>query len=317
MVECSIDSVEFLNAEQHQLISFVAACNGQAYKPTVTEVDAWWRSPTPRPAKYRTERVEQPQFTRTSTELLQQIRDDPATISPLTTIMQKALASLNKTYDPAFTAALRASDTRQVLVEDAETPLDHLCRLGWLDRTESDEGARLAVSAIGRALLRDADQADSDAPDVELATVQLDANDPLAYPQLVGMLASAGPGVLVDPYLGLEEFHDLVRQTQIKRFLISDSPRSKRKRVAIATLLGRSPELRDVDVRTSGEVHDRYVLTDAGPVMSLGTSVRGVGGRTTTMLLLLPEEVMPDLQTKYQSIWERGTPLALVDASGS
>lgn len=83
----------------------------------------------------------------------------------------------------------------------AETVIGRLIRLAWLSEAAAPGGSEpgLRLTDLGRALLRDVMTGDED--DEDVSVVVLGLSDPLAYPILVGQLAAAGPGLLVDPYL--------------------------------------------------------------------------------------------------------------------
>jgi hypothetical protein len=194
---------------------------------------------------------------------------------------------------------------RGALLKEPEPATAHLARLGWLEiRGEGDQGV-LSLTDLGRALLRGAERAEIAEP--RLSVVVFKADNPLAYPQMVGHLAGLGDGILVDPFLGVEQLHELVLRTQLSRFLISDRPSAARKRAAIGTYLRGSGTARPVEVRAASGFHDRVVLGAKGS-FTLGTSLNGVG-TTTTVLTPLPPAAADALRAETESIWSGATPL--------
>jgi hypothetical protein len=141
-------------------------------------------------------------------------------------------------------------------------------------------------------------------PDVSV--VVLESNDPLAYPLLVGQLAEAGEGLLVDPYLKLDSLHRIVVSTRLTRLLVSGKPGNRAEVAAMQTYLDSLSLPRHIEVRSSTELHDRYVLADDGDVLTLGTSLNGVG-RTTTVLMPMPSEARETMRVTYERIWDNGS----------
>ena len=78
---------------------------------------------------------------------------------------------------------------------------------------------------------------------------------PLAYPILVGQLAAAGPGLLVDPYLKLADLHTIVVSTQRTRLLVSGKTNNRGEVGAILACLGKGSLSRRVEVRSSTGLH--------------------------------------------------------------
>lgn len=94
--------------------------------------------------------------------------------------------------------------------------LAHLDRLGWIER---DAKRSYSVTLLGHALLR-AEASASD--DDDQPVMVLEAPDELAYSRVVGVIASCGDALIMDPYLGAEEFALISRHTTACRFLVGD-----------------------------------------------------------------------------------------------
>jgi len=190
----------------------------------------------------------------------------------------------------------------QKLVKPAETAIDHLIRLTWLEAASGvatdDPGLRL--TDLGRALLRDRDQ---DSPtDEGVSVVVLQAHDPLAYPILVGQLANAGAGLLADPYLKIDGLNRLVVSTQLTRVLVSGKSNNNGELSAMQTYLDSSSLPRPIEVRKSTELHDRVLLNEDGAVLTIGTSLNGIG-RTTTVMTPMPSPARQSLRAEYERLW--------------
>lgn len=200
----------------------------------------------------------------------------------------------------------RGTVTQRELVTPAETLIGHLVRLIWLEESDVgiDANPGLRVTDLGRALLRDAESGTEQGDDVSV--VILGREDPLAYPILVGQLASAGSGLLVDPYLEVTHLHRIVVSTQLTRVLVSGHARRRGEVEAMRAYLDSPSVARRLEVRSSTELHDRVLLADQGDVMTLGTSLNGVG-RKTTVLAPLPSPAREALRQEYDRLWMEAT----------
>lgn len=192
--------------------------------------------------------------------------------------------------------------TERELVTPAETMIGHLVRLMWLAEVpapgDGDPGLRL--TELGRALLRDAETGDEGQEDVSV--VVLGREDPLAYPILVGQFAAAGPGLFVDPYLKLADLHTIVVSTQLTRLLVSGKANNRGQVGAMQAYLGTGSLSRRVEVRSSTGLHDRLLMADDGDVVTVGTSLNGVG-RTTTVMSPVPSPARESLRVEYERLW--------------
>ncbi|UOG23669.1 hypothetical protein MTX80_22875 (plasmid) [Gordonia amicalis] len=301
-----MDEVNILTDQQYALLTFIAACNRNSYDPTEEEVMLWWDNRQPAPPEYKT--VEVPS-----------LFGGPS--GPLSALSAGSLfgtsESLSKMFETMVgdqswllggpSVASFLPRTHRELVKPAETTLEHLVRLTWLEEIGPDESpARppaLRLTKLGHALLRDRERENTDSEDVSV--VVLKADDPLAYPQLVGQLANIGEGLLVDPYLKLNDLHRIVVSTGLTRLLVTGVRNNQRELAAMQTYLD-SPSLsRDIEVRCSMELHDRLLIADdeEEPILTLGTSLNGVG-RKLTVLSPVPSSEHSTLRDAYETIWE-------------
>lgn len=124
---------------------------------------------------------------------------------------------------------------------------------------------------------------------------------PLAYPILVGQLAAAGPGLLVDPYLKLADLHTIVVSTQLTRLLVSGKTNNRGDVGAMLACLGNGSLSRRVEVRSSTGLHDRVLMADDGDVLTVGTSLNGVG-KTTTVVSPMPSPARESLRDEYERL---------------
>lgn len=306
--------MRILTDEQHQLLAFVDTCNRNGYRPTPTEVLDYLTSPAPAEARYET-RLRRVQHAHR-----------PSGLAPdMSQAMNAWLEGTVRDYFKLlnYTETLRASvgrnlfargavaqrhggslpRTERVQVAAPETSVGHLTRIGWLslDPAADDSAGRLRVTPLGAALLLGAERGEGD--DMDVSVVVLGRDDPLAYPLLIGQLAGVGEGLLVDPFLRIDQLHQLVVSTQLDRLLLTGKPPHRAHREAIRTYLDSPTLSRRIEVRASEELHDRLVLVDNDAVFTLGTSLNGVG-RTTTVFSPMPAAAAAALREEYARIWE-------------
>ncbi len=292
--------VNILTDEQYQLLAFIAACNRSSYNPTEQEVMLWWDNPGPAEAEYRTVAV--PSVLPDSLfNSYQGLGGDVSALFSGSNSLSKMFETMINDQSGWITRLGRPS-TRKEMVKPAETTIEHLVRLTWLEDVGDDQSPGLRLTEIGRALLRDHEQ-DSAAHE-DVSVVVFEPEDPLAYPLLVGQLANAGKGLLVDPYLKVGDLHRIAVSTQLTRLLVTGGPQNKRELAAIQTFLD-SPRLdRRVEVRSSKDLHDRVLVAEDGSVLTLGTSLNGVG-RKLTVLSPIPPPRHTVFRAAYEEIWNR------------
>jgi hypothetical protein len=280
--------VDILSKAQHEVLAFVAACNRSSYNPTATQVLLWQNNRSPAPAEYRT--------IRRNIGPLASIENLPTTIDRMVASIAASL------IDPLR----QISVTEQELVRPAETVVEHMLHLTWLEevQTPSGEEPGLRLTDLGRALLRDAETNKESNEDVSV--VVLGRDDPLAYPVLVGQLAAAGTGLLVDPYLKLADLHTIVVSTRLTRLLVSGKTNNRSVIASMKAYLGSRVLARQIEVRSSTELHDRILIADAGDVLTIGTSLNGVG-RTTTVMTPIPPPARESLRREYERLWSEAT----------
>lgn len=300
--------MNILSDEQYEAMAFVAACNQNYYNPTGTQVELWHNNREPAGAVYETTRRKVSEGT------------SPADLLGLQTASNRMIASIIGDSLRPFQNMLASSFgapailgfngpryvTERELVTPAESTIGHLIRLTWLAEIAApgDGESGLRLTDLGRALLRDAETGDES--EEEVSVVVLGREDPLAYPILVGQLAAAGPGLLVDPYLKLADLHTIIVSTQLTRLLVSGKTNNRREIGAMQAYLGRGSISRRVEVRSSVGLHDRVLMADDGDVLTVGTSLNGVG-RTTTVVSPMPSPARESLRDEYEHLWEDAT----------
>lgn len=272
----------------------------------------WRNNPEPAKAEYRTVKVEPPLAglaglnslnTGAFAGLGDLYRPGGAFQRMLDTTLSAQMRSIQESLGATLGRHLSQPTTRQELVKEAETVIAHLIRLMWLEEVTVSGKAGLRLTQLGRALLRDHEM--DDVTQADVSVVVLESNDPLAYPLLVGQLAEAGEGLLVDPYLKVDGLHRIIQSTRLTRLLVTGKHNAS-EIAAMQTYLDSPSLARRIEMRSSTELHDRILLTDDETVFTLGTSLNSIG-RTTTVFTPMPPTAGDVLRAKYEEIWDTGS----------
>lgn len=195
------------------------------------------------------------------------------------------------------------------MTSPGESEVDHLVRIGWLQADRD----RLAISRLGSAIYAAATRAS--VVESGPAIVVLGTDDPLAYPTLVGELADAGAGLLVDPYIRVEQLHTLIQHTHLTRVLVKRAGRSGLSADALTMLevfLSSSSLSRPIEVRVSEDpkLHDRLIIREDGGVQTMGASMNTVEGGTGTVISPVPALAGAVLIDQAEAQWDAARPLA-------
>lgn len=164
----------------------------------------------------------------------------------------------------------------------------------------------MRITDLGAALLAAAERDEPQHGDVDL--IVLDRDDSLAYPKLVARLHDVGEGLLVDPYLEVSALHTLLTSTRLARVLVLDNGRNGSKLAALTTHLTSTRLPREIEVRSSAELHDRVVVSAEGEVLTIGSSINGLN-KHTTALVQVPAPGAATMRDYYERLWSDATPL--------
>lgn len=282
--------MEIVTEHQHRLLAFVNACNHAGYSPTDDEVVAWFEAPVPREAEYQSKTL--PPIFRT-TSMFEDILNQHNNFG--NSILNEIVKSSSGGFSSWYSNLSKPRTVRE-MTRPAETPLEHMVRILWLARSEDGQ---LEITRLGRAMLQ---TAENEATLIEDLTVMyLGADDPLSYPLLVGALATAESGLLVDPYLKVEDVVSLHQRTRINRLLVGNGKKHRSDNAAISLYLENGID--QFEVRMSYRLHDRLFLEPDGTISMLGTSLNGVG-RKATVLMTVPDAASKRLQEHYEELWD-------------
>lgn len=193
------------------------------------------------------------------------------------------------------------------LYQPRRDTLDHLVILGWIT---GDRGLRL--TELGRALLGSAERAEE--VEASAGIVVLDREDPFSYARLIGHLAKAKEGLLVDPYFRIDQLMTILNSTSITRILISKQHKgSQGDRAALAVALD-SPSLpRSIKIRATSDqgLHDRLIVGEDGEVWTLGASLNSVA-TTSTVIVPVPQAGADALRQQSEKLWDEAEEVATV-----
>lgn len=267
--------MEIFTVTEHRALAYVSAANRGGYRPAAGELHVWLTAPTRR------------------ADRISKSRSEPPSRSELLTVGASVLL-FNELWDQV------------TITTDPETFTAHLIQLMWL---EEDERNSLGLTPLGRALLRTA-EADEDNSDVPTAVV-LGAQNELAYPMLIRRLVEAGRGLLIDPYLRLEQLSHVRTHTSIMRVLIS-AKLKKEDREAMAVLINSGAGADGpIDLRVAGKdvLHDRLLVGEEF-IDTIGTSLNTVGRQHPTVLSPLPSPAASTMREQAEKWWADAEPLA-------
>lgn len=178
-----------------------------------------------------------------------------------------------------------------------ESTLAWMHRVGWL---QLDRGA-VTLTPLGSAVLRSLEEEDVEpGASVSIATT----DDALAYPRVIGLIAERGEALLVDPFFRLESWLHVLNYTSVSRLLIGPNADCEALAVAAETL----PEGRELEIRVSADVHDRFVVPESGSVDHMGTSLSGLGKKLTVSAPIAPPAA-DGIRSEVERAWGTAAPV--------
>ena len=334
---CNVQVI--VNDEQMRAMDFIAFVNRGGYRPTGRVINEWRLMPDLKPGgRGRLLEAEVPAVPERRVRVggvspfdnvlggasykgFNSIGDSLA--KQLSGISRAQLAALNSGVVRAIQSAGLASALTMPGVEYKTIPgkpgkpavygpdqppekfLAHLRRLGWIER---DTRGGYGLTLLGHALLRS--EAASEMGDDDSSVMVLAADDELAYGRVMGVIAECGDAFIMDAYLGTEELINVLKHTSASRFLVGDKlPRNRLTELAILIELtppgpsGATRELRQA------AFHDRWVVGDH-KLYGLGASINGVGGKSMTTLVEMPDSAARFIRAAAYELWAKATSVA-------
>jgi hypothetical protein len=184
-----------------------------------------------------------------------------------------------------------------------EDPSEYLERLGWIDVVDRE----VELNRVGRAMLRALNTPQLDFEASPTAEIVLGTDDPFAYAQVVQVLGGAGPAMLVEPYLRVQNLIDIDDLHNINRILVGSKLKAN-EYAALAVGLGAVNERRPLEIRKATDLHDRYLIPDTGHVLMLGISLGGIGKKVST-LTTLGDPASGGLRQVFEEAWAAAEPI--------
>jgi hypothetical protein len=201
--------------------------------------------------------------------------------------------------------SLRAS----MMAEPGETVAAWLERLGWIHAAED----RLSMTPLGRAVLAALEEDERLSDDLPPELV-LAPDDPVVYARVIGVISSAGPAALVDPYFDLERLLDIVHRTSVSRILTGPDKAGRGRLPALEQAFNSLTGARSLELRVSDDFHDRLLIADDGRVWSIGTSLNGVGKRLAVLSAFGQGATTDAIRERFEASWNAADPVALIGA---
>lgn len=179
-----------------------------------------------------------------------------------------------------------------------ETYVDYFKRLKWARVV----GGGVSLTPLALALLRELNSSKVAEDAHAYVEVVVNPEDKMAFTRLLHQFNNLGSGLLVDPYLRLEQFLEIADYTPVSRILTSsrafgNEQQRKVYQRALAAAEGR------IEVRFIESLHDRHYIPESGNIWMLGVSLNGVA-KNISVLTQLGNESSGVLRNAYENFWK-------------
>lgn len=183
-----------------------------------------------------------------------------------------------------------------------ESMLDFMVRVRWM----TCKGGEVDITALGRAVLREANSPLPESDTGSTVEVVIDPNDPFAYAQLMSKIAGFDSCMVIDPYLDVEQLLTLANFHTVTRILTGTSKLNQ-----ISPMFGLMAEkVPHLAVRslTQNELHDRFIIPTQGSVYMLGSSLNSITKRfgVATTLEASSSKL---IAAHYDRLWAKAEPM--------
>lgn len=181
---------------------------------------------------------------------------------------------------------------------------EYLERLGWVSCVSD----RVELSGTGRSLLKALNSPIIEDSSTDVFEVVLDPENPFAYIQALGGMSSVEDALLIDPYFRVQQLMDVAELENIKRVLLGENLKSQDYVLLGQALLALKDDGRNIEIRKTANLHDRYLIPSEGNVLMLGSSLGGIGKKVSTITTLggLASGAIRDA---HDPLWERAVPV--------
>lgn len=215
----------------------------------------------------------------------------------------RSVGGIGERLQRQWIEVMGVAGTRE-LTTPAEPLSSYLARVGWAEIKASNISPTALGSAVLQALNAPTIDVSSEAP----VTVVIHPEDPLAYAKVFGLIVSQDDGLLVDPYLGVPEFFELLDIQVVTRILMSDNG-MKAKRPVIATALAAIENRVEVRYLEPKDLHDRFFIPDSGDVLVFGSSLNSLTRRPGVVTPLADGAASEAIRAAYKKLWLAATPI--------
>lgn len=154
-----------------------------------------------------------------------------------------------------------------------ESMLDFMVRVRWMTSRDGE----VDITALGRAVLREANSPLPESDTGSTVEVVIDPNDPFAYAQLMSKIAGFESCMVIDPYLDVEQLLTLANFHTVTRILTGTS-KLKQITPMFGLMAEKVPHLAVRSLRQT-ELHDRFIIPTQGNVYMLGSSLNSIAKR--------------------------------------
>lgn len=173
-------------------------------------------------------------------------------------------------------------------------------RLHWIEISDGS----VHLTQLGRAVLDEANSANLESDSA--IEVLIDPSNQFAYARVMNKIAQVGESLVVDPYLNAETAIDLGQMETVKRVLTGDRDINKL-RGRFSIIMRARPDF-EIRYMKQKSLHDRYVISDAGAVTVLGSSLNSIAHRqgVITPLDTVGSRFISDA---YEELWRHAASL--------
>jgi hypothetical protein len=202
---------------------------------------------------------------------------------------------------------------------ETETAADWLIRLNLAVVQEK----RIHATQLGRALLAAADEREQRLEASPTIAIVLKQDDEFALATVMAKIAEVGPAALIDPFVRMEDFIKLVQHASVRRIITGPDKGDGRLKALSAgrAVLSAQDGGEAGEIRVTSAFHDRYVLPEKGPIWMIGTSLNGIGKRTSTMVQVADNPAGRAIRDAFEEEWGKAQDVELFvagqDAAGT
>lgn len=295
--------VEIFSDQQRDGLRYIEAANSGGYQPTADQVIEWVFHRESRPGR-RGPMIEPSKpsvFGQSVLAALTPKIEYPSVLKSLYARMSTdGFEAFLPTVGPPFTYSdFLRTPAKYGPDTPAESYVDHMIRLSWV---MTNDAGGLLLTTLGRALLRN--DALTNETDGDATVIVFEADNDLAYPQLIGHIADSGDAYVIDPYAKADHVWRLMTNTGTTRVLTGPNLRPKEvtELRQLLTIARPSFEVRQAG---PGVLHDRFIIGDHG-VHQIGASGNTIG-KVTTTLFKHPPITADQLTELAEHWWEQAT----------